>query len=421
MTARDRTPGEAGFTLMEVMIGLFIFSVVSLAALNVIVRTLQTVRDNNARNVAANLVTRQLESVRTQHATQIPDGLQTYTRTVGGIPFSVKQTATYVSSNGPVSVCTTGSGQLSSKRVTVTVSWPGMGTVKAPKADTLVSIDLASDNLNQPTLGTLALAVDDAGGTPLPNVRVTLTPGNVIQTTGEDGCIVFANLAAGGYSATVDQTGYVGTGSAQATTVNSLGVIAGGVTKGTLYYGTASSVAVTSSVAATATPPATLPLHFGASLMVDRTLAVCGTTPTSACISAQPFGTANELYPDVYTIWAGQCLDPTASSQVSADLRTTTPGAAVVPMGSASVTVNWHGSPEPNAMVTVTRQSLNATTPAPCAGTETYSVSVGATGTTLLALPYGKWLVTAPGGGQTPISLTSATPTGTVSLTDSSH
>ena len=48
-------------------------------------------------------------------------------------------------------------------------------------------------------------------------------------------------------------------------------------------------------------------------------------------------------------------------------------------------------------------------------------MSVGATGTTLLALPYGKWLVTAPGGGQTPISLTSATPTGTVSLTDSSH
>jgi prepilin-type N-terminal cleavage/methylation domain-containing protein len=423
MTGSTPDRDDAGFTLIEVIVALFIFAVLSLSALNVIVGTMHSSQANANRTIAANLVTRQIESVRTQHASAIPNGLQTYTRTVGSTVFTIRQTASYVTNNNAASVCTAGSGALASKLVTVTATWPGMGTVKAPRADTMIAVDIGTDNLNQSGLGTLALAVTDAGGSPLPDVAVTLTPGNLSQTTGDDGCLVYPSLTVGTYSATVNTAGYVGTGSAQASTLNSLGVIAGTVTKGTLYYDTAASITITDDAPVTATLPTLptlVPVHIGASLMVDRTLSVCPGTPTSACISAQPLGMARELYPDMYTIWAGQCLDPSASSQISADVRTASSATAVIPVGAVTVTVRYHGTAEPATQVTVMRQSLSSSTPASCAGTESYTVALP-TGTTEVALPYGKWLVTGPGGASQTVSLTSTNTTDTATVNDNTH
>lgn len=421
VSARPGGRDEGGFTIVEVIVGLFVFALVAVAALNVIVVTLRGLQQNSARTVAANLAARQVEAVRAQAASNIPVGLKTYTKDVGNTTYTIRQTANFVTNSGPSSACDSSSGSLAGKHVSVTVTWPNMGTAKAPQVDTMVAIKLGTDSVDQTSKGVLALAVKNGSGAAVPDIPVTLNPGNATYITGDDGCIVYTNLTPGAYTATVNQAGYVGTASTQSYTMNSLGVMAGTISKATLYYGPAKTVDITHDGPPSALVPGALPVKIGGGQMTDQTLPLCGGSPTSACISAQPLGTAKELYQEMYTAWAGACLDPMASGTATADVRSAPSATATVPVGVLTATVTYGGSPEPNANVTLTRKSLDITKPAPCADTETYTLSVGATGTAQIVLPYGKWQVKVPGGTLQEISLTGTGKTAVVTLPDTSH
>jgi prepilin-type N-terminal cleavage/methylation domain-containing protein len=372
---------DDGFGLMEVVVAMAIFTVFVMAALGLLVRTTDVTRDNGRRNVGTNLALQQVEAVRGLSALAVPDGRQVTTQVVDGIPYTVTQTSKYVSSGASGSACTGTSNTLAYKLVTVTVSWANMGNTKPVRSDTLKAVGIGND-VSDPNKGTAAVAVTDASGNPVPEVVVTLSGRS--YTTGEDGCVVFTGLTPGTYTATANQAGYVGLLNAQTASLTNLGVSAGTIAHGSLFYDAAKSFNfVFDTPAGTFVPP--LPIRFSNATITEYTLPSCTTPLTVGCVTAVP-GTVKQIYPAVDTLKAGTC-SPASASAVAIDLRDQAADGSTVtiPMGAPLVTVqNSANAYVNNKVVTFTG----------CSSTYTMTVTAG-TGARI-ALPYGVWTANVP-------------------------
>ena len=272
---------DRGFTLVEVVVAMSMFAVAASVTLGLLVRATGVAGDNIRRTAAANLAMSQIEAVRTTSATSIPDGQTTTTKTVGNTTYTIKQLANYVASNSSTSVCTGSGSTLAYKLVTVTVTWPNMGSIKAVRADTLKAVGVGTDGLDS-SLGTLAILVAGTSGAAQTGVTVTLSSG-ASKTTGDDGCVVFTGLSPATYSVSASMTGYTGTANTQSASIGSLGVTAGNVTRGTLMYDTTRSVTVALDSPTGAIVPTTMPLRVGDSYLSEYTLSTCGTPVTARC------------------------------------------------------------------------------------------------------------------------------------------
>jgi type II secretory pathway pseudopilin PulG len=262
-----------------------VFAILVTAALGILVRTTDVARTNTRRVVAANLANRAVESARSMRALDIPDGGQTRSEVVGNVTYTVTQTANYLSSGATTSVCSGSGSSLAYKLVTVTVTWPNMGSIAPVRADTLKSLGLGNDALDA-TKGSIALAVLSSRGNPVAGVDVTLTPGNVVRTTGTDGCAVFTGLTAATYSAALNMSGYVGSTGTQLTTAANLGVTAGQIQRGSVLYDTVRRATVALSPATGFTPPSTLGLILRNSYLSERTYPACtGLAAPATCVT----------------------------------------------------------------------------------------------------------------------------------------
>lgn len=382
---------EDGFSLMEVVVAMAVFTVLATVSLGLLVNTTRLTGANLNRTVATNLVTTQLEAVRSTDAQSIPDGHTSTTPTVGGTKYTISQNASYIGSNATASVCSGTGDSLAYKLVTVTVSWPNMGNIKPVRGDTLRAVGVGADGLDA-TKGTLAVSIVGSTGQPTAGVDVTITPGGKTETTGDDGCVVFTELAPGSYSATASTTGYVGTADTQAASINNLAVTAGDVGRGILLYDTVRSVKVLFDAPGGAIVPAGLVLRAGDSYIPESTLPLC--PGAAACTTAVP-GTVNSLFPESYTIKAGSCSEGTPS-QVAVDLRPVGANGTTVtvPVGAATVKVAFVATPTVGIVgrnVTFT----HATQTVGCIAGETYVTSSATLGSTVV-LPYGTWTVSAP-------------------------
>lgn len=414
--------GDAGVTLAETLVAMTVFTVMVTAALGMLLRSTDVARSNNRRVVAASLADRQIESIRGSRAVDIPNGLQTRTETVGGVTFTVKQTATYVVNGSSTNVCTATGSTLSYKLVTVTVSWPQMGRVSPVRADTLKSLGLGTDGLSS-TLGSLAVSVTGATGAAVSGVPVLLSPGGQTITTGDDGCALFTGLTAGTYTATANLAGYVGSGGLQQTTAGSLGVVANQVTRASLLYDTTRSLAVTWSSGAAAVP-AGMPLMVRNSYLTARTLPACTAVAASpqSCLDPLP-GNVNTLFPASYDVWAGSCSD--AVVPVTGNLTASSGSAVPVTVGLARVhvnTVNLLGLPlTGRSLFAVHAAETVASGAVGCATGESYTLASSTSTGVDVALPYGTWKLSvsslAPlGTGTATVTLTAAGAPPTVTL-----
>jgi prepilin-type N-terminal cleavage/methylation domain-containing protein len=410
MRYRGERDDDSGFSLLEVVVAMAVFTVLATITLGILVNTTKVASGNIHRTAATNLLNTQLEIARSLTAQSIPDGRQVSTPTVGGTTYKVVQTASYVGTNATTSVCTGTGNSLAYKLVSVSITWPDMGNIKPVHGDTLRAVGVGEDGLDA-TKGTIAVSVVGSTGQATPDVVITLTPGGATQTTGDDGCAVFTGLAPGTYSAGANQVGYVGTANLQAATVNGLGIAAGGIGRGTLLYDTERSVNVVFDAPAGAIVPANLQLRIGDSYVAEAQPPLCATSTTFACITAVP-GTFNNLFPESYTIKAGTCIEstPSSPSSVVADLRPVSANwsTQIVGVGAATVTVSRTGLPVgPITGRTVTFTHAAQTTTG-CTSGETYTMSSVAAGSTLI-VPYGTWLVSVPvlNASGLPVSVTS--------------
>jgi prepilin-type N-terminal cleavage/methylation domain-containing protein len=430
------TPGEprdAGMTLIELMFAMVIFAIVAAGTIAGLTGALTTTRSDRNRVAASDLAARELEIVRNTFeststgpatvaaAGQVVNGDPLPGQTAGqplvvdNTPYTVTRNIEWLPAGSGQSACDGGAGvTYPSLEVQVTVTWPVMSGV-APVVNTTI-LTPPKNTLNSST-GFVSVKVLDATGTPSSGQVVTLTgPGGTFSdTTGGDGCAVFASATTGTYTANLNQTGFVDNyGNTSASKTVALG--AGTLSQLTFNYDRSATLTVTMSTTSGFALPTTLP---------QVTLGNTGLQPAGfkyvPTVAATT--TITGLWPylsDGYTSWAGACTqaDPAASGGTrnpAVIVAAGGSGTATVTLAPVTVTVkNAIGLPVTGVTLTATPSNT-----ATCASTEnplTLGVS-NASGVLATSLPAGAWTIKATGKTAlvswpvTPVLLPTSAPT----------
>ncbi|MBH0023224.1 prepilin-type N-terminal cleavage/methylation domain-containing protein [Salinibacterium sp. SWN248] len=207
---------DAGMSLLEVLVAMMIFAIVSLGVLQTLTTVLAITRDNRARVVATNLAAQEVDLARDAGDvfTLFDD---TYTKTLNGDVFTVSRSTAWVPSSNADATCGSGGGTLQYKRINIAVTWPNMraGT-EAVQFDTLLA---PNDRINDPDLGTILVSVIGGSGEGSEGVSVTATPASPSEgaqslatspaPTDSDGCTFILKVAPGNYNVGVSRSGYI--------------------------------------------------------------------------------------------------------------------------------------------------------------------------------------------------------------------
>jgi len=225
---------DSGMSLLEVLVAMMIFAVVSLGVLQTLATVLTTTRDNRARIVAANLASQEIDLARdaSDIFTLFDD---TYTKTLNGDTFTVTRSTKWVATGNTGTECGAGNGALRYKRVNVEVTWPNMRTGTDPvRFDTLLAPD---KRINDPELGTILVSVRGGSGDGISGVTVSASPASpsmgaqplteTVSATDIQGCTFILKVVPGHYNVTISRSGFI-TDKLQATSPTELAQVAAG-------------------------------------------------------------------------------------------------------------------------------------------------------------------------------------------------
>ena len=431
--ARGRTDeqlGDAGMTLIELMVAMVIFAIVAGGALAGITAALKTTRGDKARIAASDLAARELEIVRNEFTASssgpnnlaatlqvvnphaLPGQTAGLPLTLDNQPYTVTRNVEWLPAGTGQSPCDGGSTvTYPSLGVTVTVTWPNMGNIQPVSSSTVLT---PSKNTLNSTLGFVAVKVTNADGSRSEDTVVSLTgPGGTFNdTTASDGCAVFATSTPGTYTASLNTVGYVDNYGNQLAS-KTVAVTAGSLAQRSFFYDQAATLNVTMSTANTYALPTSYPYVS----LANTNLQPSGFLykPASSATT-----TIASLWPatDGYTSWAGQCqqADPAASGGTRSAAVVMAPGAtgsSTVTLAPVAVTVTKSLLPQSNK--TVVAYPVNTTG---CASTEN-PLTLGVTnalGILNTSLPAGAWVIKVSGATSaawptTPVLLPSSGPT----------
>jgi prepilin-type N-terminal cleavage/methylation domain-containing protein len=395
-----RLSGDSGLSLVEMMVSMVVFAIVSSAVVATLVNGLNLTRNNRSRDVAANLASREIDSARNTDLSKLQLGLvmrpavgEEPLYTVDGTSYTVKRTAEWVSKDAKVGACDGGAGTRQAYlRVSVSVSWPRMGS-KTVKADTLITPKIGSYNSAS---GSLSIKVRDRDARPVGNVPVTISgPSGVLsESTSDDGCAFFAFLKEGDYTVTANKPTYVDlTGVAAPSTT--LAAKVGQVTAYAYDYDVGTIIKTRLEG-----PDATFLVPNGVPVRLGNTNGAFPYGVTVPFPSSAGTALAGPVFPFAqgYTLWAGDCADakPPSPPLVTTDPGATPTAAAAMP----GVIVNT------SADAVVYAFHAADTNPAGCPAGASYNLGT-TTGLTMnVALPYGTWRLS-----------TDPSPTGTTGTT----
>lgn len=401
-TVPSTVDDEAGFTLIEVLVALMIFTLVSLGVLHSVLSAVQTSGDSRNRVAAANIAAGAVDQARADGRTDLETVVtKTWTVPVEGVTYTVEQSATWVTGTGGASCSASAGSSVLYKRVGVAVTWPTMGTTPAVRTDTVIS---PPAGLFDPTLSNLAVDVLTRESKALGFAQVRLVgPTNLTRLTDDKGCAFFTGIPAGAYAIEVSKPGHVdtqgspmGTGSATA------------VAGATVAYQARLDQAATLQVTGVATPDgapvdaSSYPLPSGSVLSLGHADVQQGRRqlPVQVGVATAP------LFPFAsgYRTWLGACsdADPEGSSDGATPVRWW-PGATVAPLSAtapgASTPVQVRGAQVELRVLSGGSPVVGATlsahhaaeTGTGCAGGESLVLgTTDATGTVRATMPYGK-------------------------------
>jgi Tfp pilus assembly protein PilV len=216
----DPADRDAGLSIVEVVVALLVFAVITVGSVVAVGLTLSITNDNRSREVATNLASEAVDVAR-----GVPDVIQvasgTTTEDVGGITYTVTQSAAWQTTTGVDATCTpaasTGNGSLFYKRLQVAVTWTGMRSPASPvRSDTILA---PNSRLNDQDTGTILVGVKDSQGGAVPGIVVTVepdpgssTPGKALTAaskpavTNGDGCAVALKIVPGAYKVTISRS-----------------------------------------------------------------------------------------------------------------------------------------------------------------------------------------------------------------------
>lgn len=209
---------DEGFTLVEVIIAMVVFSIIAVSVAATITNSLVITKDARSRSVAQNLASQDLDQARAVSDVFAVQS-KTFTKTVQGIVYTVTRSVEWQSSATSATACGTGTGTLQYKVVRDTVSYPGSAASNPVVSSTVLS---PNTRINDPALGTIVVAVKGASGAGVSGVNVTITPttgnanGAVALTTSPaatdaNGCTYALKVAPGNYTVSVSMTNGIDT------------------------------------------------------------------------------------------------------------------------------------------------------------------------------------------------------------------
>lgn len=373
---------ERGFTMVEVIAAILIFSVIFAGIASMQSSTLNLIRSNRHRSVAANLASEEMDRVRSTTFTALPIGQVVNTRTVDSVAYTVTRDSEWVASGADAGACDAPAGSDPEYlRVNVLVTWATMRGVLPVTSQTVVTPPVGTYDANT---GHLAVSVLDRNGAPVGGIQVSLSgPQSESRFTTSDGCVFFGFLPAGSYTASVSSAGYV---SDQGVAVPSQpsAVVAGAISSLQFQYDRAATLNLTLVGKDTgAAPPLYTPL-----MLANTHLLPAGQRVYYASGTGAPFNVTN-LFPfnEGYEAWAGSCTDAYPGAG-AVSVFAVTPGGtttATIPMPEVKVVVTVAGVPAPGELI----QVVHAAT-AGCPGGEYYWLGyTDALGQMTFALPYG--------------------------------
>ena len=308
-----RRPGpgtpDDGFTLVEVMVALGIFLVVSAATLGLIMKSLETIGGNADRVYAAALARSEVEDLRTLGSAAIPLGASSRSVQTDAGDFLITRTATWVDIGAPTNPCDVGPGVTPGKsylRVQVDVEGGGL---EAPQ--TVHAIVYPNDTAPTENTGTITVEVDDDLGEPVSGVTVAGTNGagqTFQQVTGPDGCVFAPDLAAGSnWAVTISKSGYI---TEQLTAEAKNGVVVNELQNTPLTFGYTAAGTLTFTAGTGGYPvPTGVPFTFSPDTRNRK----------PATFTGYPV-TVTGLWPDDYTGWLRPCVGAGDGSTASTTL-----------------------------------------------------------------------------------------------------
>jgi prepilin-type N-terminal cleavage/methylation domain-containing protein len=212
--AAGQAQDEAGFTMVEMVIAIFIFAMVVTGVGVGMSSALNLTRQNRNRSIAANLASQQMDTIRsTDFATldQMTQLVQpttiTPTPTVEGVPYTITQNTHWVRKDatgataGPCQSPPTAANPLAYIAVTTTVTWADMHGVLPVQTNTVISPPVG---VYDQTEGHIRVTVLSASGAPVSGATVSIS--NVAAgvsdtaTTATDGCVFFEYKPIGTYA-----------------------------------------------------------------------------------------------------------------------------------------------------------------------------------------------------------------------------
>jgi prepilin-type N-terminal cleavage/methylation domain-containing protein len=408
---------ESGMSLVEVIVAMFVFAIVSSGVIYGMLSVITLSRDSRAREIATNLAAQEIDT-----ALDAPDLFDLLdkdrTESLANGTFYVQRRTQWVTDPTKDIVCGAGGGSLRYKRVNVTVSWENMrGSTKPVRADTIVH---PAAKINDPTKGTILVSVLGPGGAGVGGVAVGAVPStpkngavpltDTPASTDAQGCSYVLKAVPGNYDVTVSRSGYVDAAQS-ATSTKTVTVTAGSATAVSFQYAAEGTFNLTyagdyvgpaETVRVPAVPTTTFVSTYGA--YVTDPASSSGRTRT---MKLHPFAGG-------YEIFAGSCK---AADPLSWPAGTDATGKAIVgqrPEGSAAVP---GGNVNVNVPMGVVKLALgpqaggtkrylravSAVSPVPasgdpgCASTVEYSFGsaggfeIPSNGNVTVALPYGSW------------------------------
>jgi Tfp pilus assembly protein PilV len=208
---------EAGLAIVEVLVSALVLVIFSAGLVTVLVGSSRATAQERHRTQAQMLAEQELERVRSfriadlttlnstryvlDDGTQLTTGCPTSGPQASKTCYTVKSVSQFQNEPAATSGCSAGTGSRDYLKLTVSVSWSGIGPLHPVTASTIVSPPSGS---LVPNSGSILVNVVDANNVGIGGVVVTGTgPGNFSGTTGSTGCVLWRNVPVGDYTMTV--------------------------------------------------------------------------------------------------------------------------------------------------------------------------------------------------------------------------
>jgi prepilin-type N-terminal cleavage/methylation domain-containing protein len=383
---------DFGLTMIEIVVAMSVFALLSLASTSIILRGLHFEQQGASRTYAASLAASEMDALRAKDPASIVEGTSTHQDPTN--KYTVQDTAAWVSLGTAGFTCANGSGYSNIyMRLDISVWSTSGGPLPKSNAVQLTTLLAPTQNSSSNASGNIAVQISKADGSPAAGIPVTITDlsGHSLTpvSTGTDGCAYFPGLLVGSvWVVSANQSGYVTTTPNATTFQQGVTIGAGATSYVSFSYDQAETLAVQ------LPPGVTTPDGMPFSLYSPILSSTRYLSPLSAYAALQVFPD-----PAGYQIWFGACqdADPTYSLRPggTSAARVTypaTPGgadAAVlqgVEVDFSSITAG-----------TLTVSHAAIVGDLQCSSPVSYTLT-GASLSTRLFLPYGTWTLTDASG-----------------------